>query len=189
MLDAVAHAREVHGPRDARHQIVHVECLHPDDIGRFAELGVVACMQPRHAGPDLVAEWRENIGPQRERLAWAMRSLADAGAVLAFSSDWNVGEMDPMVGVYTALTRADLAGQHAWNVAETLDLDRTLRAYTAGSAHSIFAERDRGTLTPGRYADIITLSNNLDETEPLGILESTVEFTVTGGEIVHRTGR
>lgn len=187
VLDAVAHARSVNGPRDARHQIVHVECLHPDDLPRFAELGVVACMQPRHAGPDLVGEWRENVGPERERLAWAMRSLADAGATLAFSSDWNVGEMDPMVGIYSALTRADLTGRNAWNVAETLDLDRTLRAYTAGSAYSVFAEHDRGMLTPGRYADIIVLSKDLDACEPLDVLQTGVEVTVTGGEIVHRT--
>lgn len=89
-LDAFAQARAVNGPRDSRHQIVHVECLDAADIGRFAQLGVVACMQPRHCAPEIVAEWRANVGPQRWRHAWPMRSLVDAGAAVAFSSDWNV---------------------------------------------------------------------------------------------------
>ena len=186
VLDAVQRAREVNGPRDVRHQVVHVECLDAADIPRFAELGVVACMQPRHCGPDIVGEWRDNVGPERERYAWAMRSLAESGAVLAFSSDWNVGEMDPMVGIYSALTRADLDGRNAWNPAETLDLDSTLRAYTAGSAYSVFAEADRGVLSPGRYADLVVLSADLGAIEPRGILQTTVDLTLVGGEVAHR---
>jgi predicted amidohydrolase YtcJ len=135
-----------HGPRDARHQVVHVECLDPADIPRFRELGIIACMQPRHCAPDLVAEWRANVGRARQRYAWAMRSLADTGAVLAFSSDWNVAEMNPMIGIYTALTRADLRGAGAWNTGETLDLGGTLWAYTYGGAYANFAEPNRGTL-------------------------------------------
>src|SRR3989337_2844743 len=93
-LDAIEHAQRVNGPRDARHQLVHVECLSPQDIPRFRELGVVPCMQPRHCAPDIVGEWRENVGPDRSRFAWAFRSLEEADAPLAFSSDWNVAEMD-----------------------------------------------------------------------------------------------
>ena len=74
VLDAVAHARRANGPRDARHQIVHVECVHPDDLARFAELGVVACMQPRHCAPEIVADWRANVGPERWPFAWPFRS-------------------------------------------------------------------------------------------------------------------
>jgi len=186
VLDGVEAARRAHGPRDARHQIVHVECLHPADIPRFRELAVIACMQPRHCAPDLVAEWRANVGPARERYAWAMRSLADSGATLAFSSDWNVAEMNPMIGIYTALTRADLSGGGAWNTGETLDLDRTLRAYTYGGAYANFAEHGRGTLRAGKLADVIVLSEDVHQIPEQQIPDTTVTHTIVGGRIVHR---
>jgi hypothetical protein len=185
-LDGFAAGRAAHGPRDTRHQIVHVECLHPDDVPRFAQLGITACMQPRHCAPDIVRDWRDNVGPDRERYAWAMRSLAASGATLAFSSDWNVAAMDPMIGLYTALTRADLDGNDAWNTAETVDLDTALRAYTAGSAYANFAEHERGTLAAGRAADIVVLSRNLHASTPLEVLDARVTHTVVGGRVVHR---
>jgi len=186
VLDGVEAARSAHGPRDARHQIVHVECLDPADIPRFRELGVIACMQPRHCAPDLVAEWRANVGPARERYAWAMRSLADAGAALAFSSDWNVAEMNPMIGIYTALTRADLDGAGGWSAEQTLDLDTTLRAYTYGGAYANFAEGNRGALRAGMLADVIVLSDDLHQIPELRLPGTTVTHTIVGGEIVHR---
>jgi hypothetical protein len=186
VLDGIQAARRARGPRDARHQIVHVECLDPADIPRFRELGVIACMQPRHCAPDLVAEWRANVGPARQRYAWAMRSLADTGAVLAFSSDWNVAEMNPMIGIYTALTRADLRGAGAWNTGETLDLGRTLRAYTYGGAYANFAEHNRGTLRAGKLADVIVLSEDVHQIPEQQIPHTTVTHTVVGGQIVHR---
>jgi predicted amidohydrolase YtcJ len=187
VLDAVQRCREVHGPRDARHQIVHVECVHPDDVPRFGELGVVACMQPRHCAPDIVGEWRDNVGPVRERTAWPFRSIAENGGVLAFSSDWNVAEMDPMTWLYTATTRADLDGNGAWNLDETVDLESAVRAATLGSAYANFAERDRGTITPGKYADIVVLSEDLFAlADARRILDTRVRTTVVGGEVVHR---
>jgi predicted amidohydrolase YtcJ len=185
VLDGIQAARSAQGPRDSRHQIVHVECLDPADIPRFRELGVIACMQPRHCGPDLVADWRENVGPARERYAWAMRSLADAGAALAFSSDWNVAEMNPMIGIYTALTRADLSGGGAWNTGETLDLDRTLHAYTYGGAYANFAENNRGTLRAGKLADVIVLSEDVHQIPEQQLARTTVTHTIVGGQIVH----
>lgn len=187
VLDAVEGCRRVFGPRDARHQIVHVECVHPDDLGRFGELGVVACMQPRHCAPDIVAEWRANVGPARERFAWPFRSIHERGGVLAFSSDWNVAEMDPMVWLYTAVTRADLIGEGAWNTEETLDLATAVRAATAGSAYANFTEADRGSVTPGKAADLVVLSRDLFEPgDPLAILDTRVAVTIVGGEVVYR---
>src|SRR5215475_8982569 len=186
VLDGIQAARRAHGPRDSRHQIVHVECLDPADIPRFRELGVIACMQPRHCAPDLVAEWRANVGRARERYAWAMRSLADAGAVLAFSSDWNVAEMNPMIGIYTALTRADLSGAGAWNTEEALDLDTTLRAYTYGGAYANFAEHNRGVLRAGKLADVIVLSGDLHQIPERQLPRTTVTHTIVGGQVVHR---
>jgi predicted amidohydrolase YtcJ len=190
VLDAVEGCRRATtGPADVRHQIVHVECVHPDDVARFGALGVVACMQPRHCAPDIVAEWRENVGPARERYAWPFRSIAAAGGTLAFSSDWNVAEMDPMVWLYTALTRADLEGNGAWNLEETVDLAAAVRAATLGSAYANFADDRRGSLTPGKDADVVVLSRDLFAVgDPRAILETGVTHTVVAGEVVHRAG-
>jgi predicted amidohydrolase YtcJ len=187
VLDAVQRCREVHGPRDARHQIVHVECVHPDDLARFAELGVVACMQPRHCAPDIVADWRAAVGPERERFGWPFRSLRDAGAVLAFSSDWNVAEMDPMTWLYTAVTRADLDGGGVWNTAETIDLSTAIRAATWGSAYANLLERDRGTIADGKRADLVLLSRDITAlADPAELLETTADLTIVDGEVVLR---
>ncbi len=187
-LDAVAQARSVHGPRDARHQLVHVELVHPDDLGRFAQLGVIACMQPRHAAPDIVDVWRRVVGTDRRSLPFPWRSLAEHGARLAFSSDWNVAQMEPIVGIHAALTRADLEGGGAWTTEETLDLESAIRAYTAGSAFANFAEGDRGSVTPGRFADLVVLSTDLFRLEPREMLDARVDVTVVGGDVVHAAG-
>ena len=92
-LNAIAHARQVNGPRDARHQLVHIELAAAQDLAQFKQLGVVACMQPRHCAANAGGtEWRAAVGPARWPLAWPFRSLHQAGATLAFSSDWNVVE-------------------------------------------------------------------------------------------------
>jgi predicted amidohydrolase YtcJ len=189
VLDAVQGCRERFGPADVRHQIVHVECVHPEDVGRFGELGVVACMQPRHCAPDIVAEWRENVGSARERFAWPFRSIAAAGGTLAFSSDWNVAEMDPMTWLYTAVTRADLHGDGAWNTRETVDLATAVRAATVGSAYANFLEGRRGTIAVGKDADLIVLDRDLfSPGDPREILETRVTHTVVGGDVVYRAG-
>jgi hypothetical protein len=185
-LDAIEHAQRLNGRRDARHQLVHVECLSPQDVPRFGGLGVVPCMQPRHCAPDIVGEWRANVGPERSGLAWAFRSLVEAGAPLAFSSDWNVAEMDPLIGIYTALTRASLDGRDRWVPEQTVDLETAIRAYTIGGAWANHAEADRGSITAGKYADLIVLSHDLFALPPEGILEARVEVTIIGGRVVHR---
>ena len=188
VLDAIEHAQRVNGTGDARHQLVHVECPHPADVPRFAELGVVACMQPRHFAPDVAARWREDVGPERERWAAPWRSLARSGAVLAFSSDWNVSEMDPLVGVYSALTRADLLGNDAWSTEETVDLATAIRAYTMGGAYANHVDDRRGSITPGKQADVIVLSEDVFglEREPAALLETVVDVAIVDGRIEHR---
>jgi predicted amidohydrolase YtcJ len=197
-MDAFAAARSRNAPLDAarsrrpRHQVVHVECTDERDLDRFDQLDVVACMQPRHCAPEIVAQWRENVGEQRWRYAWPMRSLADRGAVLAFSSDWNVAEMDPLIGLYTALTRADLDGEQSWVPEERVDLETALHAYTWGSAYSVNAEEHRGTIEPGKAADLAVFSADLFELveggDPAGLLDAQVDLTMVGGSVVHRTG-
>jgi predicted amidohydrolase YtcJ len=189
VLDAFEHARRVNGVRDSRHQVVHVECLDAADVPRFGDLGVVACMQPRHCAPEIVREWRANVGEQRWRHAWPMRGLHESGAVLAFSSDWNVAEMDPMVGLYTAATRADLDGRESWVPEETIEVETALAAYTAGSAWANFCDGERGVLAPGALADLVVLSQDVLAIEPAAILETRALLTMVDGDVVHQTGR
>jgi hypothetical protein len=187
VLDAVEHARAVNGPKDARHQVVHVELVHPDDMPRFAALGVVACMQPRHAAPEIVDAWRKAVGTERASLPFPWRALVAAGAALAFSSDWDVAEMDPLVGIYSAVTRADLDGARVWTAEQRVDLATAIRAYTMGSAYANLAERHRGSLEPGKYADLVVLDRDLFALEdPRGVLEARVTHTIVGGEVAYR---
>ncbi|MEX1264971.1 MAG: amidohydrolase [Actinomycetota bacterium] len=188
-LDGFETARRANGDVGARHGMVHTECLHPDDVPRFGALGVTPIMQPRHCAPEIVADWRANVGEGRWRHAWAFRSLHDTGATLAFSSDWNVAEMDPMVGIYTAITRAGLDGAESWVPEETVDLETAIRAYTMGGAHVVFAEDRRGSITAGKQADLVMLSEDLfaaAEVDPRRVLDVRVTHTVVDGEIAHR---
>jgi predicted amidohydrolase YtcJ len=144
-------------------------------------------MQPRHCAPEIIEEWRDNVGPQRWRYAWPMRSLADSGATLAFSSDWNVAEMDPMIGLYSAVTRASLDGTRSWVPEECVDIETALLAYTRGGAYANFIDHDRGALKPGYLADFAVLSQNILDLDPGAILDTQVDLTVVGGSIVHQS--
>jgi hypothetical protein len=189
VLDAVEAARRANGPRDARHQVVHVECLRRTDLPRFAELGVVACMQPRHASPEIAGPghaWAEAVGEGRWHQAWPLRSLHEHGAVLAFSSDWNVAEMEPMVGVQCAVTRAPLDGGPPWQPEEAVTVDDAIRGYTIGSATSVHAEDDRGTLEPGKLADLVVLDRDPYDVAPAELATIAVRETWVAGEPVHR---
>ena len=187
-LDAIEHAARTNGTVDRRHGIVHVECLHPDDLPRFAALGITAAMQPRHCSPDLVAgTWMENVGEQRWDRAWRIRSLMASGAHVALSSDWQVGEMDPLVGFYSALTRAGLDGRDAWTPGERTTLDDALRGYTREGAWAWHAEDQLGIVRVGAKADLVAWSDDLytHEADPAGLLDQRAELTIVGGEIVH----
>ena len=190
-LDAIEQAGRRNGTTDRRHGVVHVECLHPDDLPRFRQLGVTAAMQPRHCSPDLVAgTWMENVGEERWSRAWRFRSLLDSGATVAFSSDWQVGEMDPLVGLYSAATRAGLDGADAWTTGESVGLDRSLEAYTVHGARAWHAEGDRGRLRAGMLADLVVWSDDLyrHAEDPAGLLDQHAELTVVGGRFAHSAG-
>ncbi|MAI78814.1 MAG: hypothetical protein CL917_07740 [Deltaproteobacteria bacterium] len=187
-LDALEHAQQVNGRRDSRHQIVHVELVAPEDQPRFAELGVTACMQPRHVLPESNGQWVDAVGPQRLRYAFPWKSLHEQGARLVFSSDWDVSEMNPLIGIYSAVTREGLGGEASggWIPEERVDLETAIRAYTINGAYANFLEGNRGTIRAGHYADLILLSKNLFEIPPSEFLETRVDFTWVGGELVYR---
>jgi len=187
-LDAYENARKVNGPRDSRHEIVHVECLSEPDIPRFKALGVTACMQPRHCAPDITGQWAKATGPQRWKYAWAFRTLRDYGATLAFSSDWNVAEMEPQIGIYTALTRKGLDGkpEGGWIPEQTIDIETAVKGYTINGAWANFVEGNRGSLVPGKYADMVLLSDDLFSMPTDKIKDSKVVWTVVGGKEAYK---
>ena len=187
-LDAFEHAREVNGERDSRHQLVHVEVVSEDDIDRFAELGVVACMQPRHVFPDSIGQWADAVGPERAPLAFPWRSLQEAGATLAFASDWDVAEMDPLIGIYSAVTRKSLDGNppQGWVPEQTVSLEAAIRGYTLNGAYANFADSNRGSIEVGKYADLVLLSRNLFDIAAEDYLKTRVDLTMIGGTIVYQ---
>jgi len=188
-LDAIEHAQRMNGRRDSRHQVIHDECLSPQDIPRYHGSGIVACMQPRHCAPDITGQWAAAVGPERSKYAWPFRSLRDSGAVLAFGSDWNVAEMDPLIGIYTALTRKGLDGkpEGGWIPDQTIDLETAIRGYTINGAYANFVEVNRGSIVPGKYADLIMLSDNLFSISPDKIKDARVLLTLVGGREIYRS--
>jgi predicted amidohydrolase YtcJ len=187
LLDLYESAEEAHGSRDRRARIEHAQHLSPEALTRFAELGVIPAMQPYHAIDD--GRWAEKrIGPERINTTYAFRSLLDAGASVAFGSDWTVAPLDVRLGLYAAVTRAttDGANPDGWVPDEKITLEEALTAYTSGRAWAGFMEEKVGTLEEGRYADLVVLSQDLIQVDPVDIPEVGVEMTVVEGEIVFR---
>ncbi len=186
VLDAYTLARKINGVRDSRHRIEHAQILTKEDIPRFKELGVIASMQPTHCIEDM--RWAETrIGTERCRYAYAWRSLKNHGAVLAFGTDWPVVSLNPMEALYAAVTRRDTSGypRKGWFPQERLTIQETIEAYTLGSAYAEFREKEKGSLVPGKLADIVILDHNLLEIPSEEILKTRVVYTIMNGKIVY----
>lgn len=183
IFDSVSRA---HGKRDRRFRIEHAQHLRKRDIPRFAQSDVIASMQPYHAIDD--GRWAEKrIGPQRIKTTYAFRSLLDQGATLAFGSDWSVAPIDPLLGIYAAVTRRTLDGKNpgGWVPQEKITVEEALRAYTVGSAYGVFAENRRGKLAPGYLADVVLLDQDLTSIQPDAIERVAVRATVIGGKVAY----
>ena len=168
-----------------RPRMEHAQHPRPADIRRMARLGVIASVQPYHAIDD--GRWAAGrIG--RERLPWAFpyRSFLDAGVPMAFGSDWPVAPINPIMGIYAAVTRATLDGQHpeGWVPAQRIPLEAAIHASTLGGAFAEGAERRKGSISPGKLADFAVLDRNLFELPPERIQEARVHMTLCGGEVV-----
>jgi len=184
IYDSVARA---HGPRDRRFRVEHAQHLRPQDIPLFGKLGVIASVQPYHAIDD--GRWVEQrIGPVRIKTTYPFRTLLDTGARLAFGSDWTVAPLDPILGVYAAVTRRTLDGRHpdGWVPEQKISVAEALRAYTAGNAYATFDEARRGTLTAGADADLVVLDRNLFTTPADSLDQARVRYTIVGGRVVYR---
>jgi predicted amidohydrolase YtcJ len=192
-LDAYQAAQETNGPRDRRFRIEHIENINPADIARFGRLGVIAAMQPYHCYPEpnLLNIWARNIGLERLPYSFAWHGLAAAGARLAFGSDWPVVSLNPFIGIQNAVTRQDDQGLPVggWVGPQRVTLEQALAAYTRDAAYADFQENVKGTLEPGKLADVIVLSQNLFDIRPLDIGKTMVLLTLVGGNVVvHRPG-
>jgi predicted amidohydrolase YtcJ len=191
ILDLYERVARANGPRDRRFRIEHAQHLRLADIPRFAKLSVVASMQPYHAIDD--GRWAESrIGRERCRGTYAFRSLLDAGAKLAFGSDWDVAPLSPIAGIDAAVTRRTIDGKNpgGWFPEQRISPEEALRAYTTTAAWSAFEEKEKGSLSTGRLADFVILSADILSVPKEKIVETKVDATVVGGRVVYeRSGR
>jgi predicted amidohydrolase YtcJ len=185
VLNAVEKAMEVNGRRDHRHRSEHAQILILEDIPRFAQLGIVASMQPTHCITDKrFAEKR--IGLERCKGAYAWQKFLDANVHIAFGTDWPVEPIDPLEGLYGAVTRKDRAGEEGdgWFPDQKLSMEKSIELYTAGSAYAEFMEDRKGKLKVGYLGDIVIFDKDLMTTLPEEILTSKVDYTIVGGKVV-----
>ncbi len=181
---AIAH----NGSRDRRFRIEHAQHLTPADIPRFGRLGVIASMQPYHLMDD--GRWAEKrVGPERAKTAYAFRTLLDTGAHLAFGSDWDVAPMSPLMGIYGAVTRTTLDGKHpdGWTPSQKISVAEAVYAYTMGSAYASFDEKMKGSIEPGKLADLVVLKDDIFAIEPAKIADARVYMTVFNGQVIAST--
>jgi predicted amidohydrolase YtcJ len=184
-LDVFERVGRDNGPRDRRFRIEHAQHLHPSDVPRFGQLRVIPSMQPYHAIDD--GRWADKvIGGRRARGTYAFRSLLDAGAPLAFGSDWFVAPPTPLEGIYAAVTRRTLDDRHptGWVPEQKITVEEALRAYTRGAAFGEYAEGEKGTLARGMLADFVLIDRDLTRIPPETIREARVMLTVVGGQTV-----
>jgi len=187
VIDAIIKGQRKFPGNPGRHRIEHVQIIHPDDIARLAEAGIIASMQPTHATSDM--RWAEDrLGQQRLFGAYAWQHLRRAGARLAFGSDFPVEKVDPMLGIYAAVTRQDLDGEPpgGWLPDQRVTPEVAVAGFTLDAAYAGFAEAEVGSLAPGKRADFVVLDQNLFEIDSAQIPETKVLSTWLDGEVVYR---
>lgn len=188
-LDVVEQVAARNGPRDRRATIAHTHLVHPDDLRRFAALGVIANLEPLWAQRNaIMTELTEpRLGPERARWQYPIRSLLEAGARVSFGSDWPVSSHEPLHGIAVAVHRRDEHGQppDGWLPHERIGLDAAVHAYTAGTAFQAGEEADRGAIEVGQRADLVALDADLTTTPVGDIAEVAVSGTWRAGVRVH----
>jgi len=187
ILDLYARLEKEDGPADRRPRIEHVQHLDPADYPRFAQLGVIASMQPYHAIDD--GRWAvRSLGAERIKSSYAWKSLLDAGATLAFGSDWPVAPLDPVMGIYAAATRRTLDGKNpkGWVPEQKISVAQAVHAYTIGSAFAEHQEMVKGSIAPGKLADLVVLTDDIFAIAPEAIEKTKVEMTIFDGKVIYR---
>jgi predicted amidohydrolase YtcJ len=186
ILDMFEQIEKANGKRDRRWRIEHSQHLAAKDFDRYARLGVIASVQPYHAIDD--GRWAEKrIGPERIKRTYAFRTFLDHGVRLAFGTDWSVAPLSPMLTIYAAVTRATLDGKNpdGWLPEQKLTVAEAVEAYTMGSAYAEFQEKQKGSITPGKLADFVVLSDDIFKIPSAAIKNVKVEATYLGGRLVY----
>ena len=186
ILSIFEQVEKENGTRDRRFRIEHAQHIRPQDIPRFARAKVIASMQPYHAIDD--GRWAEKrIGKERAKTTYAFRSLLDSGATLAFGTDWTVAPLNPLLSIYGAVTRRTIDGKNpsGWVPEQKISVEEAVRAYTVGSAYAEFQDTVKGTITPGKLADLVILSRDLFTIDPKEIENVKVLMTIIDGRVVY----
>jgi len=186
ILDIYKEVAAKDGDRDRRYRIEHAQHLRTNEIARFGAQKVIASMQPYHCADD--GRWCDKrIGPERSKGTYAFRSLLDSGATLAFGSDWTVAPLNALEGIKAAVTRQTLDGKHptGWVPEQKITVDEAVRAYTVGSAYAEFAEKVKGSITPGKLADLVIIDRDIYTCDPADIDKAQVILTIMDGRIVY----
>lgn len=185
VLDLYSEITKSHGEWDRRFRIEHAQHMAEKDFDRFAKLNVIASVQPYHAIDD--GRWAEaRIGHYRATRTYAFRTFLNHGVRLAFGTDWEVAPLNPMLTLYAAVTRATLDGKNpnGWYPEQKLTVAEAVEAYTMGSAYAEFQEKEKGSITPGKLADMVLLSEDIFSIEPARIRDVKVLQTIVGGKTV-----
>ena len=185
ILDLYSEVAKAHGPLDRRFRIEHAQHMAAKDFERFAQLPVIASVQPYHAIDD--GRWAEKrIGHDRASRTYAFRTFLNHGVRLALGTDWNVAPLNPMSTIYAAVTRATLDGKNpnGWFPEQKLTVAETVDTYTMGSAYAEFQDKEKGSITPGKLADIVLLSDDIFSIDPATIRDVKVLKTIIGGRVV-----
>ena len=185
VLDLYQDVLKSNGEKDRRWRIEHAQHMAPKDFDRFARLGVIASVQPYHAIDD--GRWAERrIGPERIKTTYAFRTFLNHEVRLALGTDWDVAPLNPLLTIYAAVTRATLDGKNpnGWMPEQKLSVAEAVQAYTMGSAYAEFQENNKGSITPGKLADMVILGDDIFAIDPKLIRDVQVETTILGGKVV-----
>ena len=187
VLDAYERALKKRQTNDHRFRVEHAQVLHPDDLPRFRELNVIPSMQPIHCTSDMY--WAtDRLGPDRVKGAYAWRSLLDSGLIIPGGSDFPVESPNPLWGIYAAVTRRDHHGwpEGGWYPEQRMTIEEAIRSFTIWAAFSAFEEEIKGSIRPGKLADLVVLSKDIVTSKPEEILSTEVLMTMLGGKWVYK---
>ncbi len=190
ILNAYEKAQQLNGKRDSRHRDEHAQTLQESDIPRFAQLGVIPSMQPTHCISDKKF-YEKRIGTERSKGAYAWRSLVNAGSILAFGTDYQVEPLNPIEGLYAAVTRKERRGEdgEGWFPEQKLTMEEAIKFYTLGSAFAQFMEDRKGMIRNGYLADIVIVDKDLLTIPENEIMATKVDYTIVGGKVVYESGK
>jgi predicted amidohydrolase YtcJ len=190
VLNAFEEAIRRNGRRDARHRVEHATAILPEDVARFNALGVIPSVQPVFGpsyGQTIQSFFEDRMGKERAKYTNIWRTLDQAGARLAFGTDWPVESLNPMEGIYSAVSRKSISDKAGgpWLPGESLSREKAVEFYTLGSAYASFEENIKGSLQKGKLADIVVLSKDIFTIPEEELLNTEVVYTILGGKVIY----